>query len=130
MLQICAGLIRMHIYPNCGTSSKRIQKIFMKKFKKRLDKLPIIWYYILVLQKFLPVWWNWQTRRTQNPVVAIPCRFDPDHRHQKKPVNLTIDGFFHFFFTSQNTQFYEYIYHLFYNVHPFFLRVVLCCRCA
>ena len=30
-----------------------------------------------------PVWWNWQTCWTQNPVVAIPCRFDPDHRHQK-----------------------------------------------
>ena len=32
----------------------------------------------------MPVWWNWQTRRTQNPKVAIPCRFDPDYRHQKK----------------------------------------------
>ena len=30
-----------------------------------------------------PVWWNWQTRGTQNPVVAIPCGFDPHHRHQK-----------------------------------------------
>lgn len=30
---------------------------------------------------YLPVWWNWQTRWTQNPVVAIPYRFDPDHRH-------------------------------------------------
>ena len=30
----------------------------------------------------MPVWWNWQTRGTQNPVVAIPCRFDPDQRHQ------------------------------------------------
>ena len=30
----------------------------------------------------MPVWWNWQTCWTQNPVVAIPYRFDPDHRHQ------------------------------------------------
>ena len=30
----------------------------------------------------MPLWWNWQTRWTQNPVVAIPCRFDPDQRHQ------------------------------------------------
>ena len=30
----------------------------------------------------MPLWWNWQTRGTQNPVVAIPCRFDPDQRHQ------------------------------------------------
>ena len=32
----------------------------------------------------MPLWWNWQTRGTQNPVVAIPCRFDPDQRHQIK----------------------------------------------
>ena len=32
----------------------------------------------------MPVWWNWQTRRTQNPVVAIPCGFDPHYRHQIK----------------------------------------------
>ena len=29
-----------------------------------------------------PVCWNWQTRWTQNPLVAIPCGFDPRHRHQ------------------------------------------------
>ena len=39
-------------------------------------------YYIINL--FLPLWWNWQTRWTQNPVVVIPYRFDPDQRHQKK----------------------------------------------
>ena len=32
----------------------------------------------------MPLWWNWQTRWTQNPVVAIPYRFDPDQRHQIK----------------------------------------------
>jgi hypothetical protein len=26
----------------------------------------------------LPGWRNWQTRRTQNPVPARECRFDPD----------------------------------------------------
>ena len=31
----------------------------------------------------VPPWWNWQTRRTQNPVVVIPCRFDSDRRHQQ-----------------------------------------------
>ncbi len=34
--------------------------------------------------KNMPVWWNWQTRRTQNPKVAIPCRFDPDYRHHER----------------------------------------------
>ena len=33
----------------------------------------------------MPLWWNWQTRWTQNPVVVIPYRFDPDQRHQKCP---------------------------------------------
>ena len=31
----------------------------------------------------MPLWWNWQTRWTQNPVVAIPYRFDPGQRHQR-----------------------------------------------
>ena len=34
--------------------------------------------------EIMPLWWNWQTRGTQNPVVAIPCRFDPDQRHHNK----------------------------------------------
>ena len=34
----------------------------------------------------MPLWWNWQTRGTQNPVVAIPCRFDPDQRHHKERI--------------------------------------------
>lgn len=32
---------------------------------------------------------------TQNPVVAIPCRFDPDYRHQKEKPH---GGFFFFQF--------------------------------
>ncbi len=28
-------------------------------------------------------WRNWQTRRTQNPVLATECRFDPDRPHQR-----------------------------------------------
>src|SRR3546814_16454988 len=27
-------------------------------------------------------WRNWQTRRTQNPVLVTECRFDPDRPHQ------------------------------------------------
>lgn len=27
------------------------------------------------------MWWNWQTRGTQNPVMATSCGFDPHHRH-------------------------------------------------
>src|SRR5229473_219588 len=33
-----------------------------------------------------PGWRNWQTRRTQNPVAARPCRFDSYARHQHFPV--------------------------------------------
>ena len=36
----------------------------------------------MIIYVRLPVWWNWQTHGTQNPAVAIPYRFDPDHRHQ------------------------------------------------
>ena len=34
----------------------------------------------------MPLWWNWQTPGIQNPVVAIPCRFDPDQRHHKEQI--------------------------------------------
>ncbi len=36
----------------------------------------------------MPKWWNWQTRWTQNPVVAIPCGFDSRLRHH---TNYIID---------------------------------------
>ena len=42
----------------------------------------------------MPVWWNWQTRRTQNPVVAIPCGFDPHYRHQIKKGHLRVSFFY------------------------------------
>ncbi len=29
-----------------------------------------------------PLWRNWQTRWTQNPVLVTECRFDPDRRHR------------------------------------------------
>ena len=38
---------------------------------------------------------------TQNPVVAIPCRFDPDYRHQKEK-SLWRLFFFQLFFQSVN----------------------------
>ena len=56
-------------------------------FAKGIDFLKALCYNTLRgmdIPNHLPVWWNWQTRRTQNPKVAIPCRFDPDYRHQKK----------------------------------------------
>src|ERR1700722_12180107 len=33
-----------------------------------------------------PEWRNWQTRRTQNPVAARPCGFDPLPRHHLSPL--------------------------------------------
>ena len=36
------------------------------------------------------MWWNWQTCGTQNPVVAIPCGFDPHHRHQTEWLNRKV----------------------------------------
>jgi hypothetical protein len=36
------------------------------------------------LESAMPVWWNRQTRRTQNPVGATQWEFDSPHRHQCK----------------------------------------------
>ena len=33
-------------------------------------------------RSFMPVWWNWQTWWTQNPLLATTCRFESGHRHQ------------------------------------------------
>ena len=33
-----------------------------------------------ILYDYSPVWRNWQTRRTQNPLPARACGFDPLHR--------------------------------------------------
>lgn len=41
----------------------------------------------------MPLWWNWQTRWTQNPMVAIPCRFDSDQRHHKKSADFCLRFF-------------------------------------
>ncbi len=38
--------------------------------------------------KFVPKWRNWQTHGTQNPAVAISCRFDSDLRHSPTPFPL------------------------------------------
>ena len=35
------------------------------------------------LNRSVPVCWNWQTRRTQNPLPATACGFKSHHRHQK-----------------------------------------------
>lgn len=32
----------------------------------------------------MPMWWNWQTRTTQNRVGASPCGFNSHHRHTVK----------------------------------------------
>ena len=41
-----------------------------------------------------PVCWNWQTRRTQNPLLATACGFESHHRHhQKAPESLRIRAF-------------------------------------
>ena len=43
----------------------------------------------------MPVWRNWQTPGTQNPVSARTCGFDPRHRHQRgKPADEKAADFF------------------------------------
>ena len=45
-----------------------------------------------IIEQIAPKWWNWQTRRTQNPVMATSCGFKSRLRHQKP--ELTCSGFF------------------------------------
>ena len=52
--------------------------------RKQITVLLLFRKFLCNLRKNMPLWWNWQTRGTQNPVVAIPCRFDPDQRHQNQ----------------------------------------------
>ena len=55
---------------------------FISKSSAALDNLPRRGYNIKV--EYAPVCWNWQTRRTQNPLVVTPYGFDPHHRHKNK----------------------------------------------
>ena len=57
-------------------------------FQKTLDFFDYIEYNRCVHK--MPVCWNWQTRRTQNPLLATACGFKSHHRHQNNR-----DGFCH-----------------------------------
>ena len=48
-------------------------------------KYDIIFQRLKIAQFYRQMWWNWQTRWTQNPVVVIPCGFDSHHLHQSAP---------------------------------------------
>ena len=61
--------------------------------EKRENRLLFPRNYTIIVSS-LPLWWNWQTRWTQNPVVVIPYRFDPDQRHQKKTWHSMCQVFF------------------------------------
>ena len=38
----------------------------------------------------MPLWRNWQTRWTQNPVVATPCGFDSHRRHRESSIMMIL----------------------------------------
>ena len=49
----------------------------------------------MIILRHVPKWRKWQTRGTQNPVVAISCGFNPRFRHQiKKNVNFYLNILF------------------------------------
>ena len=66
--------------PSRTGSTEGFAKKYVKKPKTLLTKEQNC---VIISTCLTPVWWNWQTRGTQNPVVAIPCGFDPHHRHQR-----------------------------------------------
>ena len=51
----------------------------------------------------MPVWWNWQTPGTQNPVSARTCGFDPRHRHH--PESLVFTGLSGLFYAFSEVEF-------------------------
>ena len=74
---------------------------FDKKNRKICPQNPgadalTIWHGAGILAKYLhtPVCWNWQTRRTQNPLVVTPYGFDPHHRHSFIPKPFSGLGIF------------------------------------
>ena len=44
--------------------------------------LPSVLFCANIIKQIAPKWWNWQTRRTQNPVMATSCGFKSRLRHQ------------------------------------------------
>ena len=43
--------------------------------------LPSVLFCANIIKQITPKWWNWQTRRTQNPVMATSCGFKSRLRH-------------------------------------------------
>ena len=65
--------------------------------KFHIDYFCLLWYnncVVILTEEITPMWWNWQTRGTQNPVVAIPCGFDPHHRHHVRASFISLALFF------------------------------------
>ena len=73
---------------NYYSGIKTVCQCLLKKNRKICPQNPgadalTIWHGAGIRAKYLhtPVCWNWQTRRTQNPLVVTPYGFDPHHRH-------------------------------------------------
>ncbi len=67
----------------------------------------------------MPVWRNWQTRGTQNPVSSRTCRFDPDHRYQKTLIRRRSNEYYSFRASSFLSSFYT---ERAYKSHTYFRR--------
>ena len=61
---------------------KRFNFLLKHPYKRLLFFLELT--IIIKLSIELLVWWNWQTRWTQNPVVVIPCGFNSHHQHHSQ----------------------------------------------
>ena len=49
----------------------------------------------------MPLWRNWQTRWTQNPVLAREYGFDPHRRHILGSIDLVKARFIEFFYVTE-----------------------------
>ena len=50
---------------------------------------------------YMPLWRNWQTRWTQNPVPAREYGFDPHRRHILGSIDLVKARFIEFFYVTE-----------------------------
>ena len=76
------GFARRNQRPTWGA---KIQGYFSRFCTKRWNHQWCCWRGCRPLNAFnMGVWWNWQTRRTQNPMMVTSCGFKSHYPHQKR----------------------------------------------
>lgn len=64
----------------------------------------------------MSVWWNWQTWRTQNPLIAISCGFKSRYRHQIRTMVLIWNHRAFFIAQKANDIWFEILFNMFQSI--------------